>query len=236
MRHQLLSGLSWKLILSESIFMCDFYLWRHFILSPLLKETQRWPGLPWGMWSWQALLWSAGTRESYWRTYASSPGAPIHNMWICTLCTHTQSHTAPCTCAHALTQKLSPPSDPTKLLLCSSSLLSPIKNRQDKSITSPTRALSSSWLPAHSSFILAKLSSYQSWGHCEIRGGQGKVSVAENLPAVVHIFVPCCVTSNSLLNFVLLTHRWKVGWVRKEGMPALWQEKGKQWWSSAEGI
>lgn len=170
MRHQLLSGLSWKLILSESIFMCDFYLWRHFIFSPLLRETQRWPGLPWGMWSWQALLWSAGTRESYWRTYASSPGAPIHNMWICTLCTHTQSHTAPCTCAHALTQKLSPPSDPTKLLLCSSSLLSPIKNRQDKSITSPTRALSSSWLPAHSSFILAKLSSYQSWGHCEIRG------------------------------------------------------------------
>lgn len=93
MRHQLLSGLSWKLILSESIFMCDFYLWRHFIFSPLLKETQRWPGLPWGMWSWQALLWSAGTRESYWRTYASSPGAPIHNMWICTLCTHTHSHT-----------------------------------------------------------------------------------------------------------------------------------------------
>lgn len=40
MRHQLLSGLSWKLILSESIFMCDFYLWRHFIFLPSWKKLR----------------------------------------------------------------------------------------------------------------------------------------------------------------------------------------------------
>lgn len=70
-----------------------------------------------------------------------------HQYLICTLHTHTHTdlHTDPRTCAHTRAQKtLPPPSASTKLLLWSPSLLAPIKNRQDKSITSPTRVRSSS--------------------------------------------------------------------------------------------
>ncbi len=58
--------------------------------------------------------------------------------------THTDLHTGPLhVCTHAHTETLPSPSSSTKLLLWSPSLLGPIKSRQDKSITSPTRALSS---------------------------------------------------------------------------------------------
>lgn len=60
--------------------------------------------------------------------------------------THRPSHRPPHVCSHLHTATLPPPSSSTKLLLWSPSLLGPIKNRQDKSITSPTRALSSSLL------------------------------------------------------------------------------------------
>lgn len=57
------------------------------------------------------------------------------------------THRPPHVCTHSHTETLPPPSSfSTKLLLWPPSLLSPIKNRQDKSITSPTRALSSSLL------------------------------------------------------------------------------------------
>lgn len=60
--------------------------------------------------------------------------------------THRPSHSPSHVCTRSPTQPLPPPSSSTKLVLWSPSLLGPIKNGQDKSITSSTRTRPSSLL------------------------------------------------------------------------------------------
>lgn len=67
------------------------------------------------------------------------PGPSKSHPFISNLRTHTLTHC--CTCAQARTH---PPFPPTKLVLWSLSQLGPIKDSQDESITSSTRARASS--------------------------------------------------------------------------------------------
>lgn len=71
---------------------------------------------------------------------AEEPRPTESHPFISNLCTHTLTHC--CTCARARTHPLQPP--PTKLVLWSLSQLGPIKDSQDESITSSTRARASS--------------------------------------------------------------------------------------------
>lgn len=91
---------------------------------------------PGGMRSWQALLWSAENKRE--EGGAEEPRPTESHPFISNLCTHTLTHC--CTCAQARTHRLHPP---TKLVLWSLSQLGPIKDNQDKSITSSTRACAS---------------------------------------------------------------------------------------------
>lgn len=70
---------------------------------------------------------------------AQEPGPTESHPFKSNLCTHTLTHC--CTCARARTHPLHPP---TKLVLWSLSQLGPIKDSQDESITSSTRARASS--------------------------------------------------------------------------------------------
>ena len=123
------------------------FLWFPVVASFLSnrKEVQGWPGFTPGACGhgrrFSALKGQGGAIEEAMLLLAQG-----HQYLICTLHTHTHthrpSHRLPHVCTHSCTENS--PSASTKLLLWSPSLLAPIKNRQDKSITSPTRGRSSS--------------------------------------------------------------------------------------------